>query len=153
MILEKIPDNPMTAQEVLDHVAQHLLVDQGCKCILPKGSCGYRAIATINNTRVKTACAVGCLIPDSRYSAILESKAPTTSGSGDVLRLADMFKPVFDGIIREDDEQALELMAELQSIHDTSPQTAWFRRISKLAEENDLTFRIRRASIHPCCAL
>lgn len=64
MIRQSWPET-ITAQEVFDHVLEHLREQKGVPCTL-LGACRYR------NGRPGEACAAGCLLTDEEASAIVE---------------------------------------------------------------------------------
>lgn len=117
----------LNLQQVFDKVATHLLT-QGQKSTDDNGSCTYRG-------KNNTTCAVGCLIPDSRYYEYLEGR---TAVDGDVLAaLADVLDlaavtlhptpgwPTQEAMIR--------LLSRLQGIHDTFAVAEWPEKLKRLA--------------------
>ena len=72
MIPTAIPERPYTAQQILDHVYQHFIVERNPPGITPKRLDGLRACA-LRAPDSDTPCAVGCLIPDALYAATLET--------------------------------------------------------------------------------
>ena len=63
----------MTYQEIFDKVATHLLTQNARSWApsFPYRACAYRGIGGLK-------CAIGCLIPDERYSVELEGKAASS---------------------------------------------------------------------------
>lgn len=113
----------LTAQECFNRVAKHLF-SQGEMCRDIDMMCLYRQDST---AACPTRCAIGALIPDEKYSSTMERKGVVT-----LLRLyesevqvcqsdhgtfVELFKDVFpkDMVLKRD------FLAELQSVHDSSP--------------------------------
>jgi hypothetical protein len=106
----------MTAQEVFDQVATHLLT-QGAKSTR-LSICMYRGAAG-------RQCAVGCMIPDEEYEERMEGKTIIMLvGNGRLTHL----KP------------HLRLLATLQSIHDNMAPVDWQDELAIVAPLFGLTF-------------
>lgn len=136
----------MTAQEVLDHVAKHLLVDQGVKCLSVHGGCAYHEVIRINGVDVPFACAVGCLILPERYTRELEGMALT-----DLCCLKTEFESVLAGVINVSDAATVGLLEALQSIHDNRRPSAWFEHFRAEADVARLQLNVRRDELNPWC--
>jgi len=101
----------VTAQEVINTVAQHLLT-QGKKASDHGGSCRYR-------TTQGLSCAVGCLLTDDEYSPKMEGRMV-----GDISRsLPTRLR------------QHHALLVRCQAIHDELAVNEWPGAIRKLAEK------------------
>jgi len=110
----------MSAQQVFDHVAEHLLT-QGVKSIDIEDEgeepiCLYRA--------ENLACAVGCLIPNSLYVPEMEKKNVAT-----LLVIFSCLKYL---------QPHEKLLFALQSIHDNKRSYSWSEALKELAEEYKL---------------
>lgn len=149
MILEKIPEHPMTAQQVLDHVARHLLVDQGAKSQITAGSsavCSYRSDIIINGVKVRLACAVGCLVTEERYHEKLEGACFFSDQ-----KFTPKFESALEGVVSNTDILAVPVLANLQRIHDRQHPENWFISIRELASMYDLNLDIKFSELHPWC--
>lgn len=108
----------VTAQEVFDQVARHLLqqnqVSQG-----KRGDCMYRAYL---DNDVVLKCAAGCLIADDEYLPIMDTASSGTS---------------WDSLIQDDLVPSChaELIMQLQNLHDTVEPDKWLMRLEFLASE------------------
>lgn len=127
----------LNRQEVFDKVANHL-INQSAKSInvseyaLSGNGCAYRG-----NNGMK--CAVGCLIPDERYSPKMEGKSP--SGANDVCR--EVFnQELFPEILHDESPTApgtdWDFLRGLQTIHDDSSVAMWALKLKEFAERWDL---------------
>jgi hypothetical protein len=118
----------MTNQELFDRVASHLL-RQGAASIdetSPLDSslrCRYRGPGGL-------MCAIGCLIPDDRYSALLEGKGVFNHSVRDAAGIGD---------------DNLDLAECLQSIHDEGEPGVWACRLSSVAIRYRLNDDVVRA--------
>lgn len=149
MILEKIPEYPMTAQQVLDHVARHLLVDQGVTCQMSSGSiahCSYRSDIIINGVKIRLACAVGCLVIEGRYSEKLEGACFYSDTA-----FTPKFVSALEDVVSSADRLAVEVLSSLQKIHDQLRPEQWFDRIRALAMDYDLNMSVKIEELHPWC--
>jgi hypothetical protein len=109
----------MTAQEIFDRVATHLL-KQGRKSISARMDddggilCAYRGA---DGTR----CAVGCLIPDEHYDAGIEDYRVFAEPVANALMAAGVVKEVS---LRHHDDR-FRLLGELQWLHDQRSVEEW----------------------------
>lgn len=110
-ILQTLPET-MTAQQVFDHVCEHLM-QQGERSV-DGDYCRYRGPNG-------TACAVGCLIPNHFYRKEMEG--------ADVkdIKLPPQLTP------------HEELLEDLQRVHDADPINAWPAGLRKVANDFNLT--------------
>ena len=102
-----------TAQEVFDHVAEHLL-KQGKRSLsaLEEGSeysyssgCSYRGVNG-------TSCAVGCLIPDDEYKVVIEGVS--------VIELLDEKAVPTLNSLNDNIEGLQSMLLDLQVFHDNA---------------------------------
>lgn len=105
-------------QEIFDKVTKHLL-EQNKQALNENDRCMYRAPNGLK-------CAAGCLIPDSDYSPIMEEKS---------VRNVSYFRDA--GYSSEE----IELLYELQVIHDTSKVHMWKSKLKLCAAKHGLTFK------------
>ena len=113
----------MNRQEVFNKVRDHLLA-QGEKSITggPNArDCRYRGPNGLS-------CAVGCLIEDAAYSTKLEGLLVWDSRMGFALQKSGI--PV--------DGQSLELLDDLQTVHDAYSPAHWAERLTELAHRQGL---------------
>ena len=113
----------MTAQQVFDKVARHLL-KQNKKSLIQSGAgatCAYRGNDGL-------MCAVGCLIPDDQYNPGMEL-LPVTSL---VLRHGGL--PVICDVIAPH----AYLLDELQDVHDREEPELWRKGLLAVAAEFEL---------------
>lgn len=104
-----------TAQEVFDQVTTHLL-QQNSRSIGEKATCMYRG----DENKV---CAAGCLIADDEYIEGFEYQ-----------RWQELYN---DGWVPENH---MELINELQLVHDSIPTDIWETTLRKLAKDRNLNF-------------
>src|SRR4051812_34996113 len=107
----------MTNQEAFDKVVRHLLTQN-------KGSrntetCLYRGPDGL-------MCAVGCLIPDDQYT-------PALDGDGIGAEVSEIIDsvPALAGL-------DLDLLTDLQVVHDSSSVEDWRHELLKVANKHDL---------------
>lgn len=119
----RFPEAPPTptAQEVFDRVATHLLKQGGCAT--DGESCMYRS----GNGKT---CAVGCLIPDNLYDYAIEGSVVAGPDTGDHLLL--ILKAL--GL-----HPHLDLLKELQNLHDSGHVESWPIQLANLAQKNGLS--------------
>ncbi len=110
----------MGQQTTFDRVVSHLR-RQNAKAMGAYGLCLYRAA---NGRR----CAVGCLIPDGMYSPSLEGQSLELETSGELRA------------ILEDEGHDVNLVRQLQMIHDTVLIHHWETEFAKLAAKHNLDF-------------
>jgi hypothetical protein len=107
----------MTTQEIYDIVKKHLLV-QNAASMFEEGICAYR-------DATGRKCAVGCLIPDEKYSSDIEGHN------------------IFDDDVQQacgvTDPKQVKLLYDLQCIHDTVDPGDWSYRLALVADEHNLT--------------
>lgn len=105
-------------QEIFDLVTTHLLKQGATSFNTKTDSCMYR------HNGLK--CAVGFLIPDDEYDPFME-------GFG-VINLIEKFnKPCI-----EDMKPFVDILSELQRIHDTAPSSNWYSDLEELANDRCL---------------
>jgi len=114
----------MTAQEILNTVAQHL-IKQGRKSLRPDAyddpddldgdGCAY-----LSKDGLK--CAVGCLLEEGEYYPEMESKN------------VDGLRDLLPGRLRGH----TDLLTSLQLIHDAHPVADWPRQLRELSESQGL---------------
>ena len=114
--LETLPQ--ATAQEVFDHVTQHLL-KQGKKAISAIGACQYR----VETAEGVLKCAAGCLIADDEYNRMFE-----------YLTWKNLVK---DGKVPSDHCQ---LVCDLQKIHDREFPEDWPINFKVVAARHGLKY-------------
>ena len=110
-----------SAQEVYDFIANHLLT-QGCKAERSDKalSCVYR----LEQEGRVLRCAAGCLIPDEDYKAEFEK-----GGS---------WKSIVHGYFPEEGMYHIDLIAALQSLHDSSSMYDWPGALTRVAIDFNL---------------
>ncbi len=108
----KWPFETMSAQEVFDKVAEHLLT-QNKKSIGLNGGCCYRGENGLT-------CAAGCLIPDDKYSPQMERQP-----WGDICVSRWNFS----------------LITDLQITHDRFAPKDWKNELKNLAIRYNLEFK------------
>ncbi|WP_454735388.1 hypothetical protein [Cupriavidus necator] len=117
----------MDAQQIFDKVATHLLTQKTQAIEGP--SCRYR-------TATGLTCAVGCLIPDQAYD-------PEMEGGSVYNLIARAEQGDFSEATREfvgEIEAHKELLADLQSLHDSESPAYWAKGLAYIAESHELTF-------------
>lgn len=115
----------LSKQEVFDKVAAHLL-KQGEKSLDKDGECAYRG----EGGRM---CAIGALIPDSRYNQDLEG---LSVDSVEVERL-------LSETVQLDCE---EMLSALQDVHDNCSVDQWRNGLYLVAGDHDLNTRVLDAT-------
>ncbi len=110
-----------TKQETFDIVVRHLL-KQGAKSIDETLICRYRGP---NGSQ----CAVGCLIPDERYSERMEETTLVTE-----LGFTEV------GLLMQELGHCTDLCLQLQKIHDCEPPDSWLFELQELAKREGLKF-------------
>ena len=110
----------MTLQEIFDRVAKHLLA-QNAKSERQSDEgwtrCAYRG----NDGK---SCAVGCLITDKEYSEALEGLSVEHPKVQDAL-----------GEALATDTRALDLLSQLQLMHDSYSVERWPSRLGNIAKD------------------
>jgi hypothetical protein len=112
----------MGQQATFDKVVNHLR-RQNARAMGAFGLCRYRVV---NGRR----CAVGCLIPDDKYSPSLEGQSLDLPDSSQDLRA-----------ILEQEGHDVSLVRQLQMIHDTVLIHHWETEFEKLAGKYKLNFQ------------
>jgi len=105
-----------TKQETFDIVARHLLTQN--QMAVDRGTCAYRA----GDLR----CAAGALIPDDEYTIEMEGYAASNLCS----------KYAFATWYGHD----IELVKQLQNIHDRAVESEWHNQLGYLARGESLVF-------------
>jgi hypothetical protein len=108
--MESEGEQVMTAQELFDKVATHLLT-QGKKCAFID-SCRYRHLGL--------SCAAGCLLNNEQYENVIEGLGINDSHN----------ESVFREIVGDDN---FFLLRQLQCIHDNISEKHWKDRLADLA--------------------
>ncbi len=99
----------MSKQKIFETVAKHL-INQNCKSLTEnRENCAYRGV---NDTK----CAVGCLIPDRCYDSKMERNTV------DRIKLPYAIK------------DNIELLIDLQQIHDNDYPHNWRNRLIRLGK-------------------
>jgi hypothetical protein len=124
----------VSQQDVFDFVARHLLW-QNKKSLRenalkgasgqPLARCSYRGDDGLQ-------CAVGCLIADSAYTPALEGAAVTDAGVVEALKASNSLVV---------DEKNLDLLGNLQDVHDDYEPYDWRIRLAWVAGKFDLDTR------------
>lgn len=109
----------MNNQEIFDVVANHLLKQQS-KSLLSDGvgKCAYRGVNGLK-------CAVGILIPDHLYDETMEYKN---------IQSVIVDYPAFRGYLNAGEDE-IDLLEQLQFIHDYAEVTAWNARLKEVAKD------------------
>lgn len=118
MIIEKLPKR-LTAQRVYNHVKKHLLA-QNVNCSTDK-ECKYRRKLRNGAT---LACAAGAWIPDDAYTRSMEGKSIC-----DVILEYSPLAPL---------KPHIELLGDLQWVHDRFFPEDWPARLADVANEHKL---------------
>ena len=122
-----------TLQEIFDQAATHLLTQRQQARDSAHGACAYRTEAGLK-------CAVGCLIEDKYYRQAIEGvsvgsvTAPTHSGGsllGAMLRKSG---------VDVEDAAVVNLLVDLQRIHDAGLAVAWSKHLAQTAQSFGLEF-------------
>lgn len=136
----------LTMQQVFDRVATHLLTQNAqSKGPYTDYSDGYwtevdNACAYRGANGMK--CAVGCLIPDDEYDERFEGAAVTavrpqpmlSPNAYGVHKGKLLAKALRAGGVNTTNERLLELLSELQQVHDTSSPKHWREELLKVAK-------------------
>lgn len=124
----------LTLQEIFDKSAVHLLT-QGerstSEAAVEGGGngCAYRG----ENGRM---CAVGVLIPDDKYDPAIEGDG--VYGISEVIEKCGIIENRHRTLDTEDGKR-LDLMSELQKIHDGTDPVMWFGSLKDLAIQRGLS--------------
>lgn len=110
----------MTLQEIFDRVSQHLLA-QNARSVRQSDegwtTCAYRG-------HDGKSCAVGCLIADTDYSKDLEG-----------LSIENPKVQAALGVVLATDTRALDLLSQLQLMHDRYSIGLWPTRLGHIAKD------------------
>lgn len=109
----------MTAQEIFDKVAHHLLT-QNAKSQICEGQCVY------HHSSSGRKCAVGCLIPDDKYCTNMEGIA--------VESLLSKHSELIDL------QRHVTLLKIVQRIHDVGEVISWRQRLIECAANFGFTW-------------
>jgi len=124
-ILKEIPEQPMTRQQIFDHVVEHAReMPEKCQVDGTRQS----ALQCVYRDGKGNACFVGSLIPEERYTPEIE---------GGSLHDQSLALDALEGVIELSDQPFLK---ELQIIHDCSIPPLWDEKFAIFAEEYNLTF-------------
>lgn len=115
----------MNKQETFTKVANHLL-KQWARSVGLRGACKYRG-------KDGLMCAIGCLIPRSKYQPALEGKSVNSS----IVRRALMLNPYED---KPDPEGYFhnQWLSDLQTIHDSGDIEDWPVQLANFAYRHNL---------------
>lgn len=122
----------MNAQEIFDKVARHLLTQNRPARDVYSDNCRYR---TENGLK----CAVGCLIPDDKYTPEIENVGiswllvPTTSE--EIIRKRRTLRELLSDLGLLDH---CDLLTRLQEIHDDFDPEEWADELRDAAFESEL---------------
>jgi hypothetical protein len=126
----------MDRQAIFDRVATHLLT-QGRKS-LRDNRCMYRGDDG-------TACAIGCLIPDEKYSTRFEGLTPNSDPESFVTKLDRksallQFKETLADVAGATTESDYEFLRSLQTIHDFNYPERWQSELISFAAIHGLDY-------------
>lgn len=115
--------NDYQMQEIFDKIADHLLT-QNSKAIRNNyGSAAYHGYSQFN-PEILAQCAIGCLIPDNKYSREIE-------GFG-ITHLLEFLKLKYYNALIE------SLLSDLQNLHDHTSVDSWLYELKLIAENYEL---------------
>lgn len=120
----------MTLQEIFNKVVERSKTKiVACS---PRGYCVYRTPSGL-------ACFAGCLIPDIFYSPELEGHIVLTN---DDVRFLTKISVVNEALYKAgiDNNQKLNLVCQLQRIHDSFDPHEWEGKLKEIANEHGLSF-------------
>ena len=106
-------------QEIFDIVAVHLLTQNKRAVAVNGSSCMYR-------TETGLKCAIGCLIPDEKYSPAFEGSSISLLGAKALL--PEKYK-----------DTPLIYLISLQRLHDGCPVNRWRTELKNFAEQISLS--------------
>ena len=106
-------------QAIFDTVAVHLLTQNKPSVSKMSNKCMYRSDEGLK-------CAIGCLIPDEKYSPAFEGR--TISGHGATTMLPDVYK-----------NADLNFLTELQHLHDCRIPSSWKKELYYFASQHGLS--------------
>lgn len=105
-----------TAQEIFDQVAKHLLTQNAVSVDAEEWNCLYR---TSNGLK----CAVGCLIADEEYDIKMENRSVGC-------------------LIYCDVSKHLQLLKDLQEVHDHFETTLWKTELFTVTQRHNLNLMV-----------
>lgn len=111
----------MTAQEIFDKVATHLLTQNAKAWDDAASACAYR-------DEHGRACAVGCMFTDAQAAELIRLGL----NSSWLLDLPEEITTLFTG--------HLDLVSALQNVHDGYQVSEWPCRLRRVAEDYHLSF-------------
>lgn len=117
----------MTKQEIFDKVAIHLLTQKKRSISESEGGCLYKGPNGLK-------CAVGCLFTGNFDTSELEGEAVFSSE----VRCALQSLGVIDSNESDQVEDQVDLLSELQEIHDEMPPEDWRMHLLRLATEHNI---------------
>lgn len=113
----------VTLRQVFDFVKNHLLTQNKISAY-SMGSCLYRG-------PYGSACAVGCLIPDNKYTPTLEGHNLTS-----LLGLkGKCFSDLFDFTVMDYQKDLKSMLDKLQGIHDNAEVFRWKQELEIMQAE------------------
>lgn len=117
-------------ERVFLHVAKHLL-RQGAKSQMSglDATCAYRGTG-------RRSCAVGCLITDECYAAVIEGRI---ANSGRVLDCIKQSLPDVLGLSVINGMPSTSLLLDLQSMHDATQVSEWRNELHKIAHTRNFS--------------
>lgn len=124
----------MTAQEVFDKVATHLLTQNKRSLREEFGfvnGCAYRGDSNLK-------CAAGCLIPDEEYDEAME-------GAGIMVQAGRPCSLATSILIKRGYKDHLGLISTLQTVHDTTDPTEWGYELKRVASLTGLKTDVLQA--------
>lgn len=121
----------MTKQEIFDKVARHLLT-QKQKSVSSGNSCRYRGPKD-------TKCAIGCLIPDDKWTPKLEG---AVARDLIVAKAAGLRFSLNENELGEVKGPQIDLATILQQVHDLSRTKIWFSELKKVAAIYKLSVKV-----------
>jgi hypothetical protein len=113
----------MTAQEIFDKVASHLLTQNARSVRGSSDICAYRSLDG-------KQCAVGCLIEPEEYEEWMEGMA-----IDDLLQQKNVPQTLHDRL-----NDHMRLLRDLQWIHDRRAIIEWSKQLQTMAERYHLKF-------------
>ena len=115
----------MTKQEIYTKVRNHLLAQGAKSKTVATGNCAYRGDHG-------GMCAIGCLIPDSKYTPDIEGYRVTSPRVQETLGLPTENRT-------QEDYENVRFLRELQDIHDGYYPEQWREELDNFARVHGLT--------------
>jgi hypothetical protein len=138
----------MDKQAIFDRVATHLLKQNRRaikRFVSDDGTdvnekCMYRGEDGLS-------CAIGCLIPDSKYEERFENLTPDTDPevhSRNPTRYESVlaFRAMLAEVTGAEDENDFSFLRGLQRVHDFGDPANWAARLSDFAKDNGLRYSV-----------